>query len=145
MGTDNAGRSRQNNDDTGADAGPVAADRPVVHGTARSPQELRAEIDELQDPDRRRVEEIRAEVAETAEELSARLDVPARLQASKDQVAAKLRERCNRVRASMTERTSAAGKAARDHPTVATGAVAVLILLVVGLSRSVSRRSRAAR
>ena len=114
--------------------GSVAADRPVVDGAAPSPEQLRAEVDQLADPDRQRVEELRADVAATADELSARLDVPARVRAGKDRAAADLRAA-----------GAAAGAGARENPGLlgAAGA-AVLLLVAVVLTRRARRRGRVA-
>lgn len=104
---------------TVAGPGPVAADRPLVNGTGTSSEELRARIGQLQDADRQRVEELRAEVAETAEELSARLDVPARVQAGMSNATASLRVMLDGV---------------RPYAAWLTGAGA-LVILVIGLRR----------
>ncbi|HWM56362.1 MAG TPA: hypothetical protein VNO83_00900 [Pseudonocardia sp.] len=123
--TGDTGPDRERGGDVGP--GPVAADRPVVDGATTSPDELRAEADELGAPDRRRVEELRADVAATADELSARLDVPARVRAGKDRATADLR---------------AASAEAREHPGVL-GAAAVLLVVALLLRRRARRRSRA--
>jgi Protein of unknown function (DUF3618) len=126
--TADAGTGRKHDEHT--EVGPVAAGRPVVDGTAASPERLRseaaAEAERMEDPQRQRVEELRAEVAATADELSARFDVPARARAGKDRVVADLR---------------AAGHGARERPAVlaAVGA-GVLLLAVVGLRRRARRQ-----
>lgn len=115
-------------DDATAPAAPVAADRPVVNGAA-TPQELRDEVQQERDPERRRVEELRAEVGETAEELSARLDVPARLQDTKDRAVAGVRAAGYRAR-----------DRARENPAAAlAGPAALLLVLVVLLVRRARR------
>ena len=95
-----------------AEAAPVAADRPTVDGTTASASELRAAVTAGTDPDREQVEQLRAEVAETADELAARLDVPARVRSG-------TREAVSRLRA--------AGERAAQHP----GAVAAAVLVVL--------------
>jgi hypothetical protein len=90
---------------------------------------LRAEADELGAPDRRRVEELRADVAATADELSARLDVPARVRDGKDRATADLR---------------AASAEAREHPGVLGAAGAAVLLVVALLLRRRARRRRRA-
>ena len=105
------------NDETGS--APVSTDRPVVNGADVSAQQLRDDIDRERNPDQVRVEELRADVAETAEELAARFDVPARLQVGKQRAVASLR---------------AAGDRARANPAALAGAAA-LVLLVVFLRR----------
>jgi hypothetical protein len=77
---------------------PVAPDRPYVDGSAKSPDELRAEVRELADERRDsaeqlRVEELRAEVGATIGELAARFDVPARVRARKDRAVDEVRGR----------------------------------------------------
>jgi hypothetical protein len=125
--TGDTGPDRERGGDVGP--GPVAADRPVVDGATTSPDELRAEADELGAPDRRRVEELRADVAATADELSARLDVPARVRAGKDRATADLR---------------AASAEALEHPGVLGAAGAAVLLVVALLLRRRARRRRRA-
>lgn len=57
---------------------PPADDRPVVDGTAMSPEELRAEVAKLTDERRAHVDEQRERVGDTVEALAARLDGGAR-------------------------------------------------------------------
>lgn len=61
-----------------AEAPPLAADRPYVDGTAKSPDQLRDEAEEQAGLDLGRIEDDRAALAATVAELSRRLDVRAR-------------------------------------------------------------------
>jgi hypothetical protein len=72
MSTDH-GRHPDGPDADRTEPSPLAPDRPYVDGTARSPDELRAEAAELADPDRQRVDEAREELAATVSELATRL------------------------------------------------------------------------
>lgn len=127
MDTSEASGGREADEDAGVSAGPVAADRPVVDGTTASPEQLRAEVAREQDLDQRRVEELRAEVAETAEELSARLDVPARVRAKGEQAAVRLRT---------------ARDTALEHPGPLAAGAALLALLVIVRRRRSGGRGR---
>lgn len=72
---------------------PVAPDRPFVDGTAKTPAELRAQVDALSDERRQDVEVMRDELGDTLEELTARFDVPARARATKDGIVEQVRAR----------------------------------------------------
>jgi MYXO-CTERM domain-containing protein len=76
-------------DDEGADSGAVSAvapDRPVVDGTKVSADELRAQVEVLDDDTLARVEELRGQVGATVGELAKRLDVPTRWRARREQL-----------------------------------------------------------
>jgi hypothetical protein len=103
-----------------AEAAPVAADRPTVDGTTASASELRAAVTAGTNPDREQVEQLRAEVAETADELAARLDVPARVRSG-------TREAVSRLRA--------AGERAAQHPGAVAGAAVLVVLAILATRR----------
>ncbi|WP_219418833.1 DUF3618 domain-containing protein [Pseudonocardia nigra] len=117
-------------DDTTA---PLAPERPVVDGRAKTPEELRADVDELgdelDDERRQHIEELRAEVGETVEQLAARLDAPARVAAAKDEVVATVQDRA----VGLKDRV-------RERPAPIAG-VAVLLLLLLALRRRRARRA----
>jgi hypothetical protein len=54
---------------------PGVDDLPYVDGSAMTSEELRAEVARASDPEVRRIEEVRGDLAATVEELSTRLDV----------------------------------------------------------------------
>jgi hypothetical protein len=118
---------------------PVAPDRPVVDGTAKTPDEIRAEIAELSDERLQHVEEVREELAESIEEIAARLDVPARVQARKDATVAEIRTRGNEVIASAQQQLDRAlrivGGIVRGRPGVVAVAAGVVLLIVLSRRR----------
>jgi hypothetical protein len=125
MDASEANEVRRTDEEAGVGAAPVAADRPVVDGTSVSPDELRAEVQQGQGPEPRRVEELRADVADTVQELSARLDVPSRV---KQQASANLQ---------------ATREVARENPGVLAAAAASVALVVILLWRRSRRSGRA--
>jgi ElaB/YqjD/DUF883 family membrane-anchored ribosome-binding protein len=125
MDASEANEVRRADEEAGVGAAPVAADRPVVDGSSVSPGELRAEVEQTQDVDTRRVEELRAEVADTVQELSARLDVPSRV---KQQASANLQ---------------ATREVARENPGILAAAAASVALVVIVLWRRSRRSGRA--
>lgn len=112
------------------DAPPVAVDRPVVDGTARSSDDLRAEVRRHGDPDRNLLRDnarIREDLGATARELAARLDVRAR------------------SRAEATRLRDTALTAGRAHTGLLAGAGAVAaVVLAVVLRRARTTGSRRA-
>jgi Protein of unknown function (DUF3618) len=108
------------------DVPPVSPDRPYVDATDRTPEDLRAEIEQLNDPGlddaeanvRRAREELRATVSELAE----RLDVPAHARRG----AARARD--------------AAVAAARAHARLIAAGTGVLLLALVVRRRSAQDR-----
>jgi hypothetical protein len=58
---------------------PGVGDRPYVDGSASTPEELRAEVARQADPQARRLDEVRGELATTVHELRGRLDVRTRV------------------------------------------------------------------
>jgi ElaB/YqjD/DUF883 family membrane-anchored ribosome-binding protein len=125
MDASEANEVRKADEEAAVGAGPVAADRPVVDGTSVSPDELRAEVEQAQGPEPRRVEELRADVADTVQELSARLDVPSRV---KQQASANLQ---------------ATREVARENPGILAAAAASVALVVIALWRRSRRSGRA--
>jgi ElaB/YqjD/DUF883 family membrane-anchored ribosome-binding protein len=125
MDASEANEVRRADEEAGVGAGPVAADRPVVDATSVSPDELRAEVEQGQEVEPRRVEELRADVADTVQELSARLDVPSRV---KQQASANLQ---------------ATREVARENPGILAAAAASVALVVIGLWRRSRRSGRA--
>jgi hypothetical protein len=125
MDASEANEVRKADEEAAVGVGPVAADRPVVDGTGVSPDELRAEVEQAQGPEPRRVEELRADVADTVQELSARLDVPSRV---KQQASANLQ---------------ATREVARENPGILAAAAALVVLVMIGLWRRSRRSSRA--
>jgi hypothetical protein len=73
-------------------APPVDPDRPYVDGTAASPEQLRAEVDQLSDEHVERVEAAREELAATLTELTGRLDPRPHVQALGQRVVAAVRQ-----------------------------------------------------
>ena len=122
MDASEANEVRRADEEAGVGAGPVAADRPEVDATSVSPDELRAEVEQARAVEPQRVEELRADVADTVQELSARLDVPSRV---KQQASANLQ---------------ATREVAREYPGVLAAAGASIALVVITLWRR-SRRS----
>src|ERR1700710_1361316 len=85
----NANANATGDDDEGADGSAVSAvapDRPVVDGTNVSADELRAQVEVLDDDTRARVEELRGQVGDTVGELARRLDVPAQWRPRRDKL-----------------------------------------------------------
>jgi chromosome segregation ATPase len=113
---------------------PVAPDRPVVDGTAKTPDEIRAEIAELSDERLQHVEEVREELAESIEEIAARLDVPARMHARKDATVAEIRARGNELIASTQQQLDRAfrivASIVRERPVVVAAAGVVLLIVL---------------
>jgi MYXO-CTERM domain-containing protein len=134
----------------------VAPDRPVVDGSRMSAEELRAEVEQLQDADRDgvealRVEELREEVGETVGELAARLDVPARVQGSRDEAVAKVqarkddavaavRQQADRARAVVADKAPAVATTVQSKSGALAGVAAVLVLVLLVVRRRRSRR-----
>jgi hypothetical protein len=107
-------------DDEGADGSAVSAvapDRPVVDGTKVSADELRAQVEVLDDDTRARVEELREQVGDTVGELAKRLDVPAQWRARRDQLIGDVRR--------------GASDAARSPAVLTLAGVAALVLVAV--------------
>jgi hypothetical protein len=120
---------------------PVASDRPVVHGSARSADELAAEAEELSDERRQEVDQLRAEVGATVTELAGRLDIPARARARKDETTAAVqmrtrtavaavRRRVDHLQARAPGRSAAVVRAVRERRALA-GAAAVAVLVAL--------------
>lgn len=137
------GVPRKNRDDDAepAAAVPVAADRPFVDGTEKSPEEIRAEVEVLSEERLQDVEELRADLGDTVEELAARLDVPARVRTTRDETVATVQQQGDRARRALADKAAVVGSTARERPGVLAGAAAVVVLVLVVLRRrrSVSR------
>lgn len=140
--TMSTGATGRDPDGAGEEAVPVAPDRPVVDGRGKSSEELREEVDELDDDRLRHIDELRAELGDTVEELVARLDVPARVQAKKVETVAAAQQQMDRIYRIVVEKTEAARKILRDRPGAVAGATAAVLLLVV-LRRRRRRKARA--
>lgn len=63
----------------GAEETSVVGDLPYVDGSATTPEELRAQVAREIDPQVRKIEELRGDVAATVDELGSRLDVRPRI------------------------------------------------------------------
>jgi hypothetical protein len=136
------GATGRDPDGAGEETVPVAPDRPVVDGRGKSSEELREEVDELDDDRLRHIDELRAELGDTVEELVARLDVPARVQAKKVETVAAAQQQMDRIYRIVVEKTEAVRKRLRDRPGAVAGATAAVLLLVV-LRRRRRRKARA--
>lgn len=133
---------RGGTDGSGGEPGPPPApDRAFVDGTAKSSEEIREEVRsevEVLDEERlRRVEEAREEVAVTVGELTRRMDVPARLRAGKNETLAVVQRRAERVSTLMAD---AASRVARERRRAVAASVVVLLLAVLARRTYASRR-----
>jgi ElaB/YqjD/DUF883 family membrane-anchored ribosome-binding protein len=128
------------------DVPPLAPDRPVVDGTEKSSEEIRAEVDQLAADEQRRVDELRAEVGDTVGELAARFDVPARARAKRDETVAKVQARKDEAVATVSQQVDRARRVMADtassvsgtpwaKPAAIAGAVVVLLLVLLRLRR----------
>jgi ElaB/YqjD/DUF883 family membrane-anchored ribosome-binding protein len=97
---------------------------------SESPDELRAEIDD-----------VRAELGATVEELSRRMDVPARVRASGNATVERVREGAERASAVASAQVATARRGVAQYP-AAIAAVGAVVVLVVGvlLRRRAGRR-----
>lgn len=97
---------------------------------ARTPEELRRDLDAL-----------RTGLGETVEELAHRADVPARVRSRRDQATEQVRQQVARARAAVAEKAPVARDTVRDNPAL-TGAVTLVLsyLLVARLRRRAARR-----
>jgi hypothetical protein len=135
---------------------PLAPDRPVVDGTAKSSEEIRAEMQQLLDEDSRRAEERREQAGETVGELVTRVEAgsaaPAGLvPAGRDQAARRPgrtgpvsptgtgQGRIERARAAVPETLAAATGTVQRRPDVFAGLAVVLVAILL-VRRWLSRR-----
>lgn len=105
------------------------ATRPAAQ---RSPEELRADLEEL-----------RGELGETVEELAQRADVPARARAKKDETVQRVQQQAVRVRDLAQEKAPEAQRLVQEQPAAVAAAAVALLLLVVRAMRRRRRRNRA--
>jgi ElaB/YqjD/DUF883 family membrane-anchored ribosome-binding protein len=97
---------------------------------SESPEELRAEIDD-----------VRAELGATIEELTRRMDVPARVRASGTATVERVREGAERATALASAQVATARQGVSRYPAFAAAAGAVAVLIVgVLLRRRAGRR-----
>ncbi len=135
---------RGDTDGSGGEPGPPPApDRAFVDGTARSSEEIReevrSEVEVLDDERLRRVEELREEVAATVGELSRRMDVPARLRAGKNDTLAVVQRRAERASALMADAVS---RVTRERRRAVATSVGVLLLALLAGCTYAARRPR---
>jgi hypothetical protein len=130
---------------------PLAPDRPVVDGTAKSSEEIRAEMQELLDEDNRRAEERREHAGETVGELVTRVEAGSAAPAGRDQAAKRPgragspsptgtgQGRIERARAAVPETLAAATGTVQRRPDVFAGLAVVLVAILL-VRRWLSRR-----
>jgi hypothetical protein len=124
------------------DAPPLAPDRPVVDTGATPPEEIRAEVADLDDERVQHIEELRADVAATVDELAARLDVPARVAAGKDEAVTAVRYRVQRARSVTDTTLTGLRDTLRERPALVAAAAALLVLVLGGRRRTRRRAGR---
>ncbi len=130
---------------------PLAPDRPVVDGTAKSSEEIRAEMQRLLDEDSRHAEERREHDGETVGELVTRIEAGSAAPAGRDQAAGTPgrtgpasptgtgQGRIERVRAAVPEKVAAATGTVQRRPDVFAGLAVVLVAILL-VRRWLSRR-----
>lgn len=110
-------------DATPPPAMPLAADRPVVDGTRKTSEELRAELEQLLAEDRQRAEEAAAGTGETVGQLVSRTGQPrgaagsdpaTRIRIGKDQAVARVQHGIERARAAVPETASTVRHAVQE-------------------------------
>ncbi|HVH24695.1 MAG TPA: hypothetical protein VNA11_19790 [Pseudonocardia sp.] len=113
-------------DSDGADVSPsmpLAADRPVVDGTQKTSEQLRAELEQMLAEDRKRTEEASVRAEQTVGELASRkglsrttagADPVARLRAGKDEAVARVQHGVERARTAVPETASTVRHAVQE-------------------------------
>lgn len=110
-------------------AGPVDPHRPVVDGREHTPEERRAELEEL-----------RQDLGSTVEELAHRVDVPTRVRERRAEVSARARVQLARAQSALDDKAPPVGRAVRERPGLVAGAavgVPLALLLAGRLRRGV--------
>ncbi len=126
---------------------PPAADRPVVDGTQKTSEQLRAEMQQLLEEDRLR-EELTHDSGETVDRTGSRGGgseprqptgaPPAGARAGRDDAVAAVVHQVDRVRAAVPERVSTVQTAVRQQPGLLAAVAGVLVLILL-----IARRLRA--
>jgi hypothetical protein len=103
---------------------PLAADRPVVDGTQKTSEQLRAELEQMLAEDRKRAEEASVRAGQTVGELASRTGVSrsgagtdpvARLRAGKDEAVALVQHGVERARTAVPETASTVRHAVQER------------------------------
>jgi hypothetical protein len=116
---------------------PLAADRPVVDGTRKSSEEIRAELEQLLEEDRRREEELANSSAETVGQLVSRAGPVPRPGATRPPAPQPQAPRegapreGTRARAALPERVLNAQYAVQEKPGLLAAVAGVLVLILL--------------